>query len=358
LNESGFNQAYATQAVNIGHAEYPGDQCFVAGWLFDATYNVFIATPSRLVDLYGTREYPGIAPFIISEYGDYEYGGTSNVHRATWLTGGYSGEVAMLQQAWNHQNGLNLNRGLSNMCGDGLWVGFDYGPYPQGIIDKLRVPKFSHYFFRSQRDPNLIIPGIDSGPMVYIANYWTSSSPHDVNVYSNCDQVKLYINDVNQGIRTHNTDANSVNLLHPPFSFTGLTWASGELKAEGYIGGNLVATHIVRTPGTASSIIVSFDASEMVADGSDIIFVYASVVDANGTVVPTYGNSSSQNITFNVTGPATLVSPSVIRAEAGISTALLRSSTRPGQVTVTVTATGLSSGTANINSIMGERVQD
>ncbi len=355
LNEtSGMTSTYASQAMSIGHAEYPGDQCFVAGWKFgwpseSVIYDIFIATPNA-----NARTYNGVLPLIISEYGDYEYGGTSSVHRATWLSGGYSGEVAMLQQAWNHQEGLHLNRGLSNMCGDELWVGFDYGPYPQGVIDKLRVPKFSHYFFRSQRDPNLIIPGIDSGPMVYIANYWTSTSPHDVNVYSNCEQVKLYINNVLQGTRTPNTGYPNSNLLHPPFSFTGLTWAAGELKAEGYIGGNLVATHIVRTPGTASSIVVSFDASELVADGSDIIFAYASIVDANGTVV----SSNSSYITFNVTGPATLVSPSVIRAEAGISTALLRSSTRPGQITVTATATGLSSGTANINSIMGERVQD
>jgi len=352
LNETWFTDTYASTAVSIGHAEYPGTQCFVAG-LKDAYYDVYIATPDA-----GARTYSGTKPLIVSEYGDYEYSdGSSNVNRATWV-GGNGGEAAMLQQAWNHQDGLSKNRALSNMCGDGLWVGFDYGPYPQGVIDKLRVPKFSHYFFRSQRDPNLIIPGIDSGPMVYIANYWTSTSPHpnDVNVFSNCDQVKLSIDGNEVETRYPNTNP---NLRHPPFSFSGLTWVAGsELKAEGLIGGEVVATHIVRAPGTASSIVVSFDAGELVADGSDIIFAYATIVDANGTVVPTYGNSSSQKITFNVTGPAVLVSPSVIRAEAGISTALIRSSTRPGQVTVTATATGLSSGAASITSKMSERVQD
>ncbi|MGA2916815.1 MAG: glycoside hydrolase family 2 TIM barrel-domain containing protein [Sedimentisphaerales bacterium] len=358
LNETGYNDTYASTAVSIGHAEYPG--CFVCG-LKDAYYDVYIATPHA-----GARTYSGSKPLIVSEYGDYEYellGSIDGADRATWWVGGYGdigyGEPGMLQQAWNHQDGLNANRGVSNMCGDGLWVAFDYANYEQGIIDKLRVPKFSYYFFQSQRDPNLIIPGIDSGPMVYIANYWASTSPHDVNVYSNCEQVKLYINNVLQDTRTPNTGYPNSNLLHPPFSFSGLTWASGELKAEGYIGGQLVATHIVRTPGTASSIVVSFDASEMVADGSDIIFVYATVVGTNGAVVQTFGsNSSTDKITFNVTGPATLISPSVVRAEAGISTALLRSTAQPGQITVTATRTGLSSGSANINSIMGERVQD
>jgi beta-galactosidase len=361
LNETWISDAYANQAYTIGHTEYPGNQCFVSGYQIAGTSypDIFIATPNK-----GARTYSGSKPLVVSEYGEYEYTPTSNADRATWWVGGYGtigyGEPGMLRQAWNHQEGLHLNRDLSkNICGDGLWVAFDYANYDQGIIDKLRVPKFSYYFFQSQRDPNLIIPGIDSGPMVYIANYWTSTSPHDVNVFSNCEQVKLYINDVNQGIHNPNTGYPNSNLLHPPFSFTGLTWASGELKAEGYIGGNLVATHIVKTYGTASSIIVSFDASEMVADGSDIIFVYATVVDTNGAVVQTFGsNSSADKITFNVTGPAALISPSVVRAEAGTSTALLRSTTQPGQITVTATRTGLSSGAAGINNIMGERIQD
>jgi beta-galactosidase len=365
LNESGFNSSYASQAMSIGHAEYPGTQCFVSGWKYGwvaepAIYDIFIATPSA-----GARTYTGSnapLPLIISEYGEWEFTPTSNADRATWWVGGNGtigyGEPGMLKQAANHQNGLNLNRGMSNMCGDGLWVGFDYAHYEQGVIDKLRVPKFSYYFFQSQRNPNQIIPGIDSGPMVYIANYWTSTSPSGVKVYSNCQQVKLYINNVLQATRSPDTDSNSLYLLHPPFTFTGLTWASGELKAEGLIGDQVVATHIVKTYGTASSIVVSFDADEIVANGSDIIFVYATVVSSNGAIVQTFGsNSGSDNITFNVTGPATIVSPSVIRAEAGISAALLRSTNRPGQITVTATRTGLSSGNAGINSIMGERDQ-
>jgi hypothetical protein len=193
--------------------------------------------------------------------------------------------------------------------------------------------------------------------MVHIANFWTSSSSTDVKVYSNCEQVKLYRNSVLLATQTPDTAYPTANLQHPPFTFTGLTWASGELKAEGYINGQLVATHIVKTPGTASSIIVSFDANEMVADGSDIIFVYATVVDAAGTVMSPFG-SSSDTITFNVTGPDALVSISPVRVEAGIATAMIRSTARPGQITVTATKTGLNSGSASINSVMSERGQD
>lgn len=360
LNETGFSTTYATNAYNIGHAEYPGDQCYVAGWIEKGSYypDVRIMTPSA-----GARTYNGNKPLIISEYGEYEYTPTSNADRATWWVGGYGtvgyGEPGMLQQAWNHQEGLHLNRGMSNMCGDGLWVGFDYANYEQGIIDKLRIPKFSYYFFQSQRDPSLIIPGIDSGPMVFIANYWTSSSPIEtVTVYSNCRQVRLYKNDVLQGTEYPDTVYPSENLLHPPFMFSNLIWETGELRAEGLIDGQVAATHTVKTYGTANSIIVSFDAEQMAADGSDIIFVHATVVGSNGAVIQTFGsNSTADRITFNVTGPAAFVSPTIVRAEAGISAALLRSTERPGQITVTATRSGLTSGIASINNVMPEGEQ-
>lgn len=356
LNESGFNSTYANNAYSIGHAEYPGTQCYVAGWVERGTSypDVRIMTPSA-----GARSYSGAKPLVISEYGEYEYSPKGNADRATWWVGGYGtvyyGEPGMIQQAWCHQAGLDVNRGQANMCGDGLWVAYDYANYEQGAIDKLRIPKFSYYFYQSQRSPDLIISGVDSGPMVYIANYWTSSSPTPVKVFSNCQQVRLYRNNVLLATNTPDADANSLHLLHPPFTFSGITWQSGELKAEGLIDGQVVATQIVKTYGTASAIIVNFAADKMMADGSDITFVYATVVSSNGAVVQNFGSSSgSDNITFNVTGPAVIVSPNVIRAEAGISTALIRSTNRPGTITVTATRTGLTSGSASIENVISD----
>jgi beta-galactosidase len=347
LNETGFNSTYASQAMSIGHAEYPGDQCFVAGWKFGwpsepVIYDIFIATPSA-----GARTYNGVLPLIIDEYGHYEYQQAGNyysdVHRGD-VGDYYYGESAMLNQIANHQDGLNLNRGMTYLCGDGLWVGIDYGPYPSGVLDPFRLPKFSYYFFQSQRDPNVIIPGVDSGPMVHIANYWTASSPTTVKVFSNCEQVKLYKNNVLQDTRSPDT---GTNLQHPPFTFTGLTYTSGELKAEGLIGGQVVATHVVRTPGSATALSVAFDVNNVPANGSETIAVNASIVDSNGTLVPT---ASSTNVTFTVTGPATLASPAAITSEAGIATAYIRVTDQPGLITVTAAASGLASDDAAITS--------
>jgi beta-galactosidase len=341
LNETGFDSGYATNAVNIGHAEYPGS--YISGWLSAYNYDIYIATPTA-----GARSYSGSKPLIIDEYGhwEYNYNGYSDVHRG-YVGDGYNyGETAMLNQIVNHQDGLNLNRGMTYLCGDALWVGIDYGPYPSGVLDPFRLPKFSYYFFQSQRDPDVNIPGIDSGPMVFIANYWTASSPTTVKVFSNCDQVKLYKNDVLQDTRSPDTGGSNTNLQHPPFTFTGLSFTSGELKAEGLIDGEVVATHIVNTPGSADSLSVEFDVTNVPANGSEIIFVYASIVDSASTVVP----DASNEVTFSVSGQATLASPATVDAEAGIATALIRVTDQPGLITVTATASGLTTDDASITS--------
>lgn len=346
LNETGFDSTYAQKAVDIGHAEYPGNQCFVSGWKFDNIYDVYIRATQH-----GARDYAGSAPFIISEYGHWDYGGhpsTSDVHRAEGLPGPYGGgEADMLQQAWNHQEGLHLNRGVSFLSGDGLWCGIDLACFPSGVLDTFRLPKFSYYFFQSQRDPNLIIPGINSGPMVFIANYWTASSPTDVKVFSNCEQVKLYINDVLQDTRTPDTAYPTANLLHPPFTFTGLTFQAGELKAEGLINGQVVATHIVRTPGSAVSLSVEFDVTDVPANGSETVFIYASILDSNGTLV----SYASNKVTFDVTGEGTLINPSTVTAEAGIATALVRVTTEAGQINVIASSPGLADAVESFTSI-------
>lgn len=344
LNETDFDWNYAQTAVAIGHQEYPGDDCFIAGWKFDSLYDVFIATPTA-----GARTYNGPRPLIVSEYGHWEYdsgsGSTSDVNRdpdVNWYAGG---EAAMLQQAWNHQHGHDLNRALSNLCGDGLWVGIDYGPYPSGVLDIFRIPKFSYYFWRSQRDPEAAFAG--AGPMVFIANYRTASSPTEVKVFSNCQQVRLYRNGVLLATRGPDSGGSTGDIAHPPFTFSGVAFQSGTLKAEGLIDNQVAAEHVVRTPGSGASLRVEFDeAGPIFANGSETVFVYASIVDANGTVLP----PASNQVTFSVSGPAAPAGPTKVYAEAGIATTLIRFGDQPGKVTVTATAYGLTAGSASVTT--------
>ncbi len=346
LNETDYDSTFAQRALQIGHAEFPGDQCFVAGWKFPSIYDVFIRATQH-----GARNYSEKTPLVISEYGHWDYGegnSTSDVERR-------DGEAAMLVQAMNHRESLNLNRGLPFLCGDGLWVGLDFQTYPSGVIDYFRIPKFSYYFYQSQRDPKLMFDGIDSGPMVFIANYWTENSPRTVTVFSNCDRVDLFLNEEFVASQPPDTGAVANNLLHPPFTFANIFWSTGELKAIGYISDKEAASHMRRTPGEAVAIEINFDLQgDAIANGEDMFFAYAKIVDANGTLVA--DAKTTVSFQFQVRGSGFLVSPGLVEAEAGIATALIRT-TRPGQILVKAEAAGLKAGMASMNSI-GEHVND
>jgi hypothetical protein len=181
--------------------------------------------------------------------------------------------------------------------------------------------------------------------VVFIASYWNSSSSTTVSVYSNCDQVRLYLN--GSLIGTGNPVAGT-NLEQPRFSFNVPSFLTGNLRAEGLIGGTVRAADTVFTPGSADRIRVVIDTAglEFVADGSDIAIVYASILDANGQVIPT----AAHGVTFTLSGPGTLVGTNPVAAIAGIASILLRAGTTGGQIVVNASASGPSSGSDTVIS--------
>ena len=88
------------------------------------------------------------------------------------------------------------------------------------------------------------------------------------------------------------------------------------------------------------------DVDEVVG-GADAVFVRATVCDADGNLVPDATNS----VGFSISGEANFISPSTVRAEAGMATVLIRSSGRsPGRVLMQVTAPGLMPAQLELNS--------
>ena len=158
----------------------------------------------------------------------------ARVHAAAALR--WHGEAALLQQATNFQEAHNDN--LKTIAfADGLWVMFDYnrGYAPDiessGCMDLFRLPKFSRDLFRSQRPPDEDLPVADSGPMVFIASYWTPESSTDVRVFSNCDEVELRLNGTLVERRGPDEDRLSTHIKHPPFTFQLNRFEPGALEA-------------------------------------------------------------------------------------------------------------------------------
>ena len=86
------------------------------------------------------------------------------------------------------------------------------------------------------------------------------------------------------------------------------------MRAVGLRNGKKVAEDLVRTPGkpvVALRLRADFSGRPLRADGADVVFVYAEVVDANGTVV----RENGPQVRFEVSGTGALVGPDSMDAE-------------------------------------------
>jgi beta-galactosidase len=355
LNESAMPQEFVARTHAIAHEEFPGDQCFTAGWVHG--YDVFLDARQHG----GCRNERNDA-CLVSEYGDWEYYAmNAGLSQDAWqnLTPAESnsrqlrwqGERALLQQATNFQEAHNDNLGTVAFA-DGLWVMYDYnrGYSPDiessGCMDIFRLPKYSCHFFRSQRPAAEHLPNAGSGPMVFIASDWTSASATDVRVFSNCDEVALHLNGRLLERKGPDRDRMSTRLAHPPFTFRTGGFRPGTLEAVGYIAGRPAARHVVRTPGAIDRLTLAFDLSGRPRDRrrKDAILCYASLRDAYGTIVP----DAWESVAFGATGGATLVGLNPFATEAGIASIVAQ--TEPGAAPGSVYALAIvtSGGSARI----------
>ncbi len=365
LNETYPSADYRCKQVETAKAEWPsGLNFYTSGdsYFTKACYDVPYDDWADNIEARDNTTYPGNA-YLIREYGDFEFGGAESTTRQ--LRG--NGEKALLQQAWNLQWEHNRNRQqYPRAIGDLTWAFFDglagyvEGIEGWGIADIKRIPKFSYYFFQSQRK--------DKQPMCYIADYWTpADTTGKIIVYSNCDEVALYINgrEVSRHPANNGPDSpygteldkggnpfdggNGKALQSPPFTFSNISFEAGELKAIGYINGKQVVINSVHTPGKAAKIILTADTHgvPIKADGADVVFIRAAILDANNNLVANANNE----IQFSVSGNALLIDSPVVKAEAGIATILLRSSgTKPGNVEIKATGKGVTAGTLFIQT--------
>lgn len=356
LNEAYPPADYRCKQVEVAKSEWPsGLNFYTSGdsYFTKACYDVPYDDWADNIEKRNNTTYPNQA-YLIREYGDFEFGGTKSTTRQTRN----KGENGLLQQAWNLQWEHNRNRQTYPRCiGDLTWEFVDgisgYMPGIQGwgIVDIKRIPKYSYYFFQSQRR--------DWKPMCYIANDWVSQdSISKVIVYSNCDKVALFVNgkkilcqkpdngpDYPYGNLEYGGKLFSCGdckgLSSPPFTFNNVKFIPGELKAVGYKKDKPVISYSVHTPKCPGQLklVVDTKGIPLKADGSDVVFVRAYVLDKSGNPVLT----ASNKIKFSITGDARIISPTVVKAEAGIATILLQTGKKHSKITIFATSIGLSS---------------
>jgi beta-galactosidase len=327
LNETQMPIFFMEKLDKIVHEEYPGKNVYSCGWM-DDVYDIYLqARQHRILHPHELDN----KPYSVSEYGDWEYysknAGLNQDNLPNGLRDELSsrqlrayGEKRLLQQAYNLQESHNDN--LNTVAySDSYWVMYDYnrGYHPNiessGMMDIFRLPKFGYYFYQSQKD-------VSEGNVLKIATFWDKNSPLDVKVFSNADEVQLFLNDKLIGSQKPDVDKNSTKLSHPPFTFKMNSFEAGTLKAVGFINGKQVSKEIVKSPKTATKLKIWIDESgkKPQAGVNDVVFCYIAAVDENGTINPYF----TDEVTVTINGDAKIMNPEIIKAEAGIATALIK----------------------------------
>ncbi|MCE5343331.1 MAG: DUF4982 domain-containing protein, partial [Eubacteriales bacterium] len=186
------------------------------------------------------------------------------------------------------------------VAGDYLWTGIDYlgeSEWPSkgaasGPIDTAGFPKDTFYYFRSLWNTG--------ATTLHLLPHWNWPGEEgrfkQVVCYTNCEEVKLYLN--GRFVGTKGYDCPNVGAqkswddrakwTNPTTHDLHLAWdvpyEPGELKAEGYLGGKLIATETVRTTGKAAQLRACADCAALAVDG--VAHITLSVLDSVGQLVP------------------------------------------------------------------------
>ncbi len=359
LNETAMAPALIKRLHQTVKQEAPG--AYSAGWM--PGFDLYLQARQHRLQHYT----PPTQPYIVSEYGDWEYyaqdagfaqhqwqGLKAEARTSRQLLS--AGETRLLQQASNLQEAHNDNLRTPAFA-DGYWVMFDYNRgyaddlEASGLMSIYREPKYSYYLFQSQRPASEQSALYPSGPMVFIASDWSGealvtdqpasgNTQVKVRVFSNAEQVALYLNgkliDTRTATRQAGEHSMSDRIAQPPFEFNLPAFVPGELEAKALINGKVVAEHQVHTPGPAAAIQIQLDNTGPAPAAFDEVFVKAQLVDSKGNPV----RSSGVTLTFQ-SADLDIVNPEPVLTERGIGVVLVKTGAAGLKGRLTVSAAGL-----------------
>jgi beta-galactosidase len=178
--------------------------------------------------------------------------------------------------------------------------------------------------------------------------------PLDVDVYSSCAEVELFLNNKSLGRKPTNRSNQFTATWRVPYQ-------PGTLKAVGYPETPRVAAASaeLRTADAPARIKLTADRAAIKADGQDLSYVTVEVVDARGVRHPKAENL----VRFAVEGPAGIVgvgNANPVSTESfqqpqrkawqGRALVIVKSGKQPGRITLRATAQGLLPASLTINA--------
>lgn len=195
-----------------------------------------------------------------------------------------------------------------NVMGEFVWTGFDYMGEPTpyyaewpsrssyfGIIDLAGLPKNRYYGYRATWT-NL--------PTLHIFPHWNFEGREGqvtpIHVYTNYDEVELFINGVSQGKRTHlsSGDGDISHLERFRLMWNETVYTPGEVCAVAYKNGVEVDRKTVKTAKEPYQIKLTPYYEEITADGESLNYITAQILDKDGNLCPNANN----RLTFEAEG--------------------------------------------------------
>lgn len=246
------------------------------------------------------------------------------------------------------------------VAGEFVWTGWDYlgEPTPYytarssyfGIIDLAGFKKDRFYLYQSRWRPDL--------PLAHLLPHWTwperLGQITPVHVFTSGDEAELFLNNKSLGRKRKQPEEYRLR-------WDEVCYEPGELKVIAYKQGKEWATDVRQTVGAPFALAAEADRDLVRADGFDLSFVTARVLDKAGRLVPRAKNQ----IRFTIEGPGEIVAtdngdptnfvpfPSHERAAFnGLCLAIVRTrANQSGEITIRAASEALHSATVSLQSM-------
>jgi beta-galactosidase len=244
------------------------------------------------------------------------------------------------------------------------WCAFDYNTHANfgagdricyhGVTDIFRENKPAALFYKSQCDPD---EEIVLEPAFHWANSDESTSFTKAVICSNCEHLKVYMR--------NSTDESSPwsllaeldpdrtefdHLQYPPFILDRSMYKTperhgwGDLRIDGFIKGQQVASKTLSGSGVDRKFALLADDAALLGDGADTTRVVLRVTDEFGAI-RTYANDP---VSLKLEGPATLIGDNPFSLIGGTGAVWIRAMEEAGTVKLTATHPRLGSQVVEI----------
>lgn len=256
-------------------------------------------------------------------------------------------------------------RDSSFMSGQFIWAGFDYlgesqwpavslgtrCPFDRNALYKPKAWELQSWW-SDQPMVHIVRHAGNNGEGAFTDDWTPVDFGYDqavVVVYSNCEEVELFLNGVSQGVRKVGADA-------APCRWE-MDFVAGTLRAVGRKGGVEVASQECRTAGEPARVELKAERNTIADTWDDVVYLVATVTDSEGTRCP----NGDYRLDFSVEGPGRLVgldngnlqthesfSQSHYTTYKGRVVAIVRATASEGDITVKVSCEGLGSSQATL----------